>query len=46
MTDAVFVIAAWLITGVVLVGYAAYVIQRGKALSRKVPVEERRWTSK
>lgn len=38
-----YVIGTWLITAVVLVTYAAIVIVRGRALSRRVPPEKRRW---
>ncbi len=38
-----YVIAAWGVTGVVVAGYAAAVIAKGRALSRRVPPNERRW---
>jgi hypothetical protein len=38
-----YVIAGWTITVVALVAYAAWIIVRGRALSRRVPPEDRRW---
>jgi hypothetical protein len=38
-----YVIAGWGITAVVLVAYATWMILRGRALSREVPPEDRRW---
>lgn len=38
-----YVALGWGITTVVLVAYAVIVIMRGRALSRRVPPEERRW---
>ncbi len=45
MTDAFFVFTAWAVVLIVLGAYVAFVVARGRALSRKVPVEQRRWTS-
>ena len=44
MTHAGYVAAGWGITLVVVAGYAARTILRGRALARRVPPEERRWT--
>jgi heme exporter protein CcmD len=38
-----YVVAGWGITAVVLVGYALWIILRGRALSKQVPPEDRRW---
>ncbi len=40
-----YVIPGYLITGVVLISYALWVLRRGRALSRQVPVEQRRYVS-
>ena len=39
MTDAFFILTAWAVGLIVLGAYVTLVISRGKALSRKVPVE-------
>lgn len=39
-----YVFGGWGIATVVLVGYAVRTILRGKALAKRVPPEERRWT--
>ena len=44
MSDWGYVAMAWSITAVVLIAYAVWVILRGRALSRRVPPEDRRWT--
>jgi len=33
----------WILTSVALVAYATWVIARGRALSRRLPPERRRW---
>jgi hypothetical protein len=38
-----YVIAGWSITAVVLIAYAGWIILRGRALSKQVPPEARRW---
>lgn len=38
-----YVAIGWLIAVVAIVAYAAVVIARGRALSRRVPPEDRRW---
>jgi hypothetical protein len=43
-TDVGYVTAGWGIALVALGGYALRTIRRGKALARRVPPEERRWT--
>jgi hypothetical protein len=43
MTNWTFVWMGWGITAAVFVAYSAWVIVRGRALSRKVPPEDRRW---
>ena len=44
MSDWGYVAMAWAITVVVLVAYAVWIVVRGRALSRRVPAEDRRWT--
>ncbi len=44
MTHAGYVAAGWLATFALLGGYAFTVVRRGRALSRQVPPEERRWS--
>jgi heme exporter protein D len=39
-----YVAAGWAISLVALGGYALHTVRRGKALARRVPPEERRWT--
>lgn len=43
MTDVGFVIGGYVATIGGLAAYAAWVVRRGKVLSRRVPPEERRW---
>ena len=43
MTHGGFVLAAWIIVGVVLALYAARLIVRGRALTKSVAPENRRW---
>ena len=43
MSDWAYVAMAWGISAVVLVAYAIWIIVRGRALSRRVPPEDRRW---
>jgi len=38
-----YVAAGWLVVVVAVVGYATAVLRRGRALSRRLPPEERRW---
>jgi hypothetical protein len=38
-----YVVAGWSVTVVVIAAYAAWVIVRGRSLSRQVPPEDRRW---
>ncbi|HMT24161.1 MAG TPA: hypothetical protein PKA24_18110 [Microthrixaceae bacterium] len=38
-----YVIAAWVVTGATIGGYAVSVLRRGRRLAKQVPVEERRW---
>jgi hypothetical protein len=33
----------WAVTAVALIAYAASIVVRGRALSRRVPPEQRRW---
>lgn len=44
MTHAGYVTAGWGISLAVIGAYAARTIARGRALSRQVPPEERRWS--
>jgi hypothetical protein len=39
-----FVAAAWVIAFGGLAGYAVRIVQRGRALSKQVPPEKRRWS--
>jgi len=39
----VYVGVTWGATAAVIGGYAAYVIRRGRELSKRVPSERRRW---
>jgi hypothetical protein len=43
--DMGYIVAGWAISLVVLAGYAATLVTRGRRLSRQVPPERRRWTS-
>ena len=43
MSTWAWVITGWVITVVVIVGYVALVLQRGRSLSGQVPPEEQRW---
>lgn len=43
MTDWFYIATAWIVTFVVLAAYAAWILRRGRALSRRVPEEDRRW---
>lgn len=38
-----YVVAGWGITFAVLVAYATWIVVRGRALSKQVPPEDRRW---
>jgi len=44
MSDWGYVAMAWGITSAALVAYALWIVLRGRALSRRVPPEDRRWT--
>jgi hypothetical protein len=44
MTHAGYVAAGWIGTFALIGGYALTVMRRGRALSRQVPPEERRWS--
>ena len=44
MSDWDYVTMAWVITVAALVAYAFWIVLRGRALSRRVPPEDRRWT--
>jgi Heme exporter protein D (CcmD) len=44
MTHAAYVAAGWGGAAVVVAAYGAWVLRRGRALSREVPAEERRWS--
>ncbi len=44
MTHAGYVAAGWIGTFAAIGGYALVVLRRGRALSRQVPPEERRWS--
>jgi heme exporter protein CcmD len=43
MGHATFVFSAWGITAAAVGSYAAWVLARGRRLSRQVPQERRRW---
>ncbi|MEZ5322158.1 MAG: hypothetical protein R2698_08820 [Microthrixaceae bacterium] len=38
-----YVIAAWVITTIVLGAYAVMLVRRGRRLARRVPPDRRRW---
>lgn len=44
MSNWTYVVAAWVIVLGVLAAYAAVTVVRGRALSRQVPPEDRRWS--
>ncbi len=44
MNDLPFIAAAYGISAAAVVSYAAYVLRRGRRLSRQVPEDRRRWT--
>jgi hypothetical protein len=44
MTHAGYVAAGWIGPFALIGGYAPTVLRRGRALSRQVPPEERRWS--
>ena len=44
MTHAGYIAAGWGGAAAVVGGYAAWVLRRGRTLSRQVPPEERRWS--
>ncbi|CAN5155223.1 hypothetical protein BH18ACT4_BH18ACT4_06500 [soil metagenome] len=43
MTHAVYVAAGWVVSFAAVGGYTLWVLVRGRALSRRVPPEDRRW---
>jgi len=43
VTDAGYIAAGYLVTGVTLIAYAARVIYRSRVLGRALPREEQRW---
>jgi hypothetical protein len=43
VSDWGYVFAGWTIATVVIVAYAAWIIVRGRTLSKQVPPEDRRW---
>ena len=44
VTHVGYIAAGWAGTAAVLGAYAVWVLRRGRALSRRVPPEERRWS--
>jgi hypothetical protein len=44
MTHAGYIAAGWAGAAVLVVAYAAWVLRRGRTLSRQVPPGERRWS--
>jgi hypothetical protein len=44
MTHAGYIAAGWGGAAVLVGAYAAWVLRRGRTLSRQVPPEERRWS--
>lgn len=44
MDNAAYIAAGWLVTAGTLSAYVAYLVTRGRRLSRQVPPEDRRWT--
>lgn len=43
MSTDVYIVLAWVVTFVSVGGYAAFVIRRGRKLSKVVVPEQRRW---
>jgi heme exporter protein CcmD len=43
VSTAGYIALAWIVTFVVVGAYAAWVLRRGRELSRRVPEDERRW---
>lgn len=43
MSTTGYIVAAWVGTFGAVAGYAAWVVRRGRRLSRVVPPEQRRW---
>jgi hypothetical protein len=43
MTHASFIVGAWVVVAATLGLYAAHLVARGRALSRRVPAARRRW---
>ena len=44
MEHAIFIIGSWVLTFASVIGYAVYVIRRGRELSRNATSEEMPWT--
>ena len=45
MSGVNFVIAAWVVTTVVIAAYVFWMLRRGRKLSESLPEAERRWTN-
>jgi hypothetical protein len=43
MNTVAWVVTGWAATAVIVVGYVATVLRRGRALSRQVPAGRQRW---
>ena len=43
MSNNVYIALAWIVTFGAVAGYAFWVLRRGRALSKQVPAEQRRW---
>ena len=43
MTAAGYVVSGYTVVGVTLATYAAWVVRRGRQLSRRLPAGDRRW---
>lgn len=43
MSTNTYIAIAWVVTFAVIALYAAWIVRRGRELSRRVPEEDRRW---
>lgn len=43
VSNNVYIALAWIVTFGAVLAYAVWVVRRGRALSREVPAEQRRW---
>jgi len=43
VSNTVYIALAWIVTFGAVAAYALWLVRRGRALSREVPAEQRRW---